>query len=209
MSPIDSFLELLLAPVGARVLNPWTQVDVGTDVHDNAAAERLQRLRAHLNVKAKLLLVGEAPGYQGCHVSGIAFTSERLLLAGSIPRVEVWQRLSTRALPWSEPSATTVWGTLHELAIAEHTLLWNAFPWHPHNEGQLQTNRTPTPAERRLGVPVLQALLRAQPKARVLAVGRTAAASLQEMGLEVPALRHPSMGGAAQFRAQLRETVSR
>jgi hypothetical protein len=207
MSPIESFLELLRAPVGARVFNPWTQVDVGTDVHDNAAAERLQRLRAHLNVKARLLLVGEAPGYQGCHVSGIAFTSERLLLAGSIPRVEVWQRLSTRALPWSEPSATTVWGTLHELAIAEHTLLWNAFPWHPHNEGQLQTNRTPTPAERRLGVPVLQALLRAQPKARVLAVGRTAAASLQEMGLEVPTLRHPSMGGAAQFRAQLRETV--
>ena len=207
MSPIESFLELLRAPVGARVFNPWTQVDVGTDVHDNAAAERLQRLRAHMNVKARLLLVGEAPGYQGCHVSGIAFTSERLLLAGSIPRLEVWQRLSTRTLPWSEPSATTVWGTLHELGIAEHTLLWNAFPWHPHNEGQLQTNRTPTLAERRLGMPVLQALLRAQPKARVLAVGRTAAASLQEMGLKVPTLRHPSMGGAAQFRAQLREAM--
>jgi len=27
------------------------------------------------------------------------------------------------------------------------------------------------------------------------------------MGLEVPTLRHPSMGGAAQFRAQLREAM--
>ena len=207
MNQTEAFFQLLRAPVGERVFNQWTQVDAGTDVHDNAAADRVLRLRAHLNVSARLLLIGEAPGYQGCHVSGVAFTSERLLLAGSIPRIEVWQRLSTRALPWSEPSATTVWGTLHELGIAEHTLLWNAFPWHPHQADQLQTNRTPTPAERRQGVPVLQALLRAQPQARVLAVGKTAAASLQEMGIEATALRHPSMGGAAQFRAQLRAAV--
>lgn len=209
MSPIDDFLQLLLAPVGERVFNPWTQVDDGTDALPDAPVQRLQRLRAHLDVRARWLLVGEAPGYQGCHVSGIAFTSERLLLAGAIPRVSVWQRLSTRSLPWSEPSATTVWGALHELAIADDTLLWNAFPWHPHGQGNLQSNRAPTPAERVQGLPVLQALLRAQPQARVLAVGRTAAASLQDMGLDVPALRHPSMGGAAQFRAQLREAVSR
>lgn len=209
MSPIDDFLQLLLAPVGERVFNPWTQVDTGTDALPDAPVQRLQRLRAHLDVRAGWLLVGEAPGYQGCHVSGIAFTSERLLLAGAIPRVSVWQRLSTRSLPWSEPSATTVWGALHELAIADDTLLWNAFPWHPHGPGNLQSNRAPTPAERLQGLPVLQALIRAQPQARVLAVGRTAAASLQDMGLDVPALRHPSMGGAAQFRAQLREAVSR
>lgn len=209
MSPIDDFLQLLLAPVGERVFNPWTQVDAGTDALPDAPVQRLQRLRAHLDVRARWLLVGEAPGYQGCHVSGIAFTSERLLLAGAIPRVSVWQRLSTRSLPWSEPSATTVWGALHELGIADDTLLWNAFPWHPHGPGNLQSNRAPTPAERVQGLPVLQALIRAQPQARVLAVGRTAAASLQDMGLDVPALRHPSMGGAAQFRAQLREAVSR
>lgn len=209
MSPIDDFLQLLLAPVGERVFNPWTQVDDGTDALPDAPVQRLQRLRAHLDVRARWLLVGEAPGYQGCHVSGIAFTSERLLLAGAIPRVSVWQRLSTRSLPWSEPSATTVWGALHELGIADDTLLWNAFPWHPHGPGNLQSNRAPTPAERVQGLPVLQALIRAQPQARVLAVGRTAAASLQDMGLDVPALRHPSMGGAAQFRAQLREAVSR
>lgn len=209
MSPIDDFLQLLLAPVGERVFNPWTQVDDGTDALPDAPVQRLQRLRAHLDVRARWLLVGEAPGYQGCHVSGIAFTSERLLLAGAIPRVSVWQRLSTRSLPWSEPSATTVWGALHELGIADDTLLWNAFPWHPHGPGNLQSNRAPTPAERVQGLPVLQALLRAQPQAQVLAVGRTAAASLQDMGLNAPTLRHPSMGGAAQFRAQLREAVSR
>ena len=54
-------------------------------------------------------------------------------------------RLSTRARPWSEPSATTVWGTLRELGVAEVTLLWNAFPWHPHKPGNLQSNRTPSP----------------------------------------------------------------
>ena len=31
-------------------------------------------------------------------------------------------RLSLRHIPWSEPSATTVWGTLHALGIAETTV---------------------------------------------------------------------------------------
>lgn len=31
--------------------------------------------------------------------------------------------LATQRLPWSEPSATTVWGILHELGLAEPTVL--------------------------------------------------------------------------------------
>lgn len=147
-------------------------------------------------------------GYQGCHVSGIPFTSERLIMAGEIPRVSSeGQRLSTRHIPWSEPSATTVWGTLTELGIAEQTALWNAFPWHPHKPGNRQSNRTPTREERMLGVPVLKALLAAFPQAAVFAVGRTAEASLREVGCEARPLRHPSMGGATLFRKQLRAAL--
>jgi uracil-DNA glycosylase len=205
---LTAFWRQLRAPAGADVFNPWIDVDDRTDLHADAPQARRQRLAAHLDTDVRLILVGEAPGYQGCHVTGIAFTSERLILAGSIPRVPGdGTRLSTRHIPWSEPSATTVWGTLYELGIAERTVLWNAYPWHPHKPDNRQSNRTPTPAERIGGVPVLQTLLDAFPRARVLAVGRTAEASMRDAGRPAQALRHPSMGGSTAFRSQLRAAL--
>ena len=204
------FWQRLLQAATPGVFNPWLDHDAGTDLHRDAPLARRARLAAHLDTDATLILVGEAPGYQGCHVTGIPFTSERLVMAGSIPRVKASEpRLSSRHIPWSEPSATTVWGALYELGVAEHAVLWNAFPWHPHKPGNLQTNRAPTPAERETGVPVLEALLAAFPRARVFAVGRTAEASLRDAGHEAEALRHPSMGGAALFRSQLRTALGR
>ena len=206
MSPpsLAPFWRALRAPVGANVFNPWTEVDEGTDACADAPQGRRQRLAAHLDTDVRLILVGEAPGYQGCHVTGIPFTSERLILAGSVPRVPGdGARLSTRHIPWSEPSATTVWGTLYELGLAERTVLWNAYPWHPHKPGNRQSNRTPTPVERARGLPVLEALLGAFPRARLFAVGRTAEASLRDASRKAEPLRHPSMGGARAFRSQL------
>lgn len=202
---LETFFERLLAPTGTGVFNPWLDRDPGTDALADAAAARLRRLRAFFNTRPRWLLLGEAAGYQGAHVSGIPFTSERLLLAGAIPRVDIQgQRLSVRPRPWSEPSATTVWGTLHTLGRAGDTLLWNAYPWHPHRPGVPQSNRTPTPLERRAGLPVLEALLAAFPAVRCFAVGRNAEASLAEVGVHATPLRHPSMGGATAFREGLR-----
>lgn len=200
---------MLAAPAGPAVFNPWRDHDPGTDVLRNAAAARIDRLRAFFTTRPRWLLLGEAAGYQGAHVSGIPFTSERLLLEGMIPRIDIdGRRLSTRARPWSEPSATTVWGTLHALDRADATILWNAYPWHPHRPGEPQSNRTPTPTERRAGVPVLEALLAAFPGVRCFAVGRNAAASLAEVGVAATPLRHPSMGGATAFRDGLRRALA-
>ena len=205
--PVE-FLRALRTTTAGDVFNPWTHVDSSTDVAKDAAAVRLARLRAHLATDATCVLIGEAAGYQGCKVSGIPFTSERLVLAGAIPRVAPPPgRLSLRGRPWSEPSATTVWKTLHELGIADRTVLWNAYPWHPHKPGTLHSNRTPTSTERRLGLRVLAAMLRLFPKARVFAVGRNAEGSLAELGVNHTALRHPSMGGARAFAEQLRAAL--
>lgn len=205
----DRFFDLLVAPVPPAVFNPWLDRDPGTDALADAPVARLARLRDFFGIQPRWLLLGEAAGYQGAHVSGIPFTSERLLLAGAVPRVDIGgQRLSTRARPWSEPSATTVWGTLHALDRAHDTLLWNAYPWHPHVPGRPQSNRTPTPLERRAGLPVLEALLTALPGVRCFAVGRNAEASLAEVGIEATPLRHPSMGGATAFREGLRRALA-
>lgn len=203
-APLNQFLRLLRKGAADQVFNPWADLDPHTDLHADASAQRLLRLEQHLSTDAHFVLIGEAAGYQGCKVSGIPFTSERLLLEGAIPRVAApMQRLSSRQRPWSEPSATTVWKTLRALGIAEKTVLWNAYPWHPHKPGTLHSNRTPTRTERLAGVSVLEALRSLFPQARMFAVGRNAEASLGELGIVAMPLRHPSMGGAKQFSEQL------
>jgi uracil-DNA glycosylase len=142
---------------------------------------RRERLRRYLDERrrASILLVGEAAGYNGARVSGIAFTSERQL-TGTGP---------------AEISATIVHRTLAELGIADDVLLWNLVPTHPHRPGVSSSNRRPTAAEIAAGLPFVERVAEGR---RVLAVGR-----LAERALAAPYLRHPSHGGASEFRATL------
>jgi uracil-DNA glycosylase len=141
-----------------------------------------ERLVAYLRdrVDARLLLVGEAPGYRGARVSGIPFTSERQL-TGDGP---------------SEATATIVQRVLHELHLDRDVLLWNVVPTHP---GTCSSNRRPNGAEVEAGLPFVSSLARGR---RVIAVGRVA-----ESALEAPYVRHPSRGGAGAFAAMLAAAV--
>jgi uracil-DNA glycosylase len=188
-------------PSGLPTLfNPWR--DHCTDDEPcNGPDAKLARLAAHLDCDPEFVLCGEAPGYLGCRHSGIAFTSERLLLHGKIPRISpMSHRLTSRALPYSEPSATIVWKALYNLGIEKRTILWNALQMHPHRPGNKQSNRTPTSAEIANGKPALQMLISAFPSAKVVAVGKKAEGLLNSMGV-VPAatVRHPANGGATAF----------
>jgi hypothetical protein len=146
---------------------------------DGEGAElRRGRLLDYLAARAgaSMLMVGEAAGYRGARVSGIPFTSERQL-TGSGP---------------AEASATVVHRVLGELGVEEHVLLWNVVPTHP---GTASSNRQPSRQEVEMGLPFARELARGR---RVIAVGR-----LAEATLGAPYVRHPSHGGAKQFREQL------
>ncbi len=142
-----------------------------------------ERLACYLEERgdAPLLLVGEAAGYRGARVSGIAFTSERQL-TGEGP---------------SEASATIVHRVLGELGLEHEVLLWNVVPTHP---GTATSNRPPTRAEIEAGLPFARELARGR---CVIAVGRVA-----EAALEAPYVRHPSRGGTAVFRESLRACLT-
>lgn len=205
--PFDRFLQGLwqASPHDPDlVFDPWSHPNKD-DATPVAWQARRERLRMHLAAPTiRLLLIGEAPGYAGARVTGVAFTSERLLQQGAIPRVPAAPgRLSSRRLPWSEPSATVMWGALYKEGLAEDTIMWNAFPWHPHRPGEPHSNRGPTPAERDRGLAHLEAFTRCAPGAVAVGVGRQAEQSLKDIGLPGRSVRHPSYGGATEFRAQL------
>lgn len=202
--------ELISGIVGSlflNVFNPWIQIDPMDG--PNASAARLTRLRAHFNCDPLLILIGEAPGYQGCHFSGVPFTNEKLILENMIPRVSAPSgRFTLRDRPWCEPSATIVWRALHELGIADRVVMWNAFAWHPHKPGEPYSNRAPTRAEIDAGLPVLRAVLDHFAGVPVVPVGRVAEVTLSALGIKTrPGIRHPANGGASKFRAGLREIV--
>ncbi len=192
-----------------HVFNPWAERDPldatgEADPSECGPDGRLARLKAHFATAPALVLLGEASGYQGCHFSGMPFTNEKLLLEGRIPRVRVTARLTTRPRPWCEPSATVVWGALQALGLAERTVLWNAFAWHPFKPGDPYSNRAPSREELEAGRDVLDGVLGSWACAKVVAVGKVAEHTLRGLGREPDAtLRHPSMGGANEFRAGL------
>jgi hypothetical protein len=213
VKPLDTILGAISAFNGENVFNPWRDSDP-LDVSDPphyAAHYRRERLFRHFNCIPRYLLVGEAPGYQGCHFSGVPFTHEALLMDGAIPRIGALSaRITSRPKPWREPSATIVWRTLHELRIADDVVMWNAFAWHPHKPGEPMSNRAPTKDEPYSGQNILQAVCDYFGGAKLIAVGRVAEKALKLLRLTADAaVRHPSMGGAAEFRDGLRHLVNR
>lgn len=157
---------------------------IGATFNQYAGSElRRRRLREHLEARAeaRFVLVGEAAGYRGARMSGVAFTSERQL-SGTGP---------------VEATATIVHRVLAELGVAEEVVLWNVAPTHPDTE---TSNRRPTRAEIAAARPFLDEIVRGR---EAIAVGRIVAAIL---GCDD--VRHPSHGGAAAFGEGLRRRLA-
>jgi uracil-DNA glycosylase len=142
---------------------------------------RRERLAAYLAARrrASLVLVGEAAGYRGARVSGLPFTSERML-SGRGP---------------AEATATIVHRVLAELGIEDEVLLWNVVPTHPHEPERPYTNRRPTREEVESSALFLEGVVRGR---RIVAVGR-----LAQQATGAPYVRHPSHGGADAFKQGL------
>ncbi len=154
-----------------------------------------------------LLLVGEAPGYNGARRTGVPFTSERLLLEGLGPLGQFGAERGFRIATddgriSNEQTATIVYRQMRELGL--FAVGWNAYPLHPHRPGDDQSNRFPRAGELALGRPLLARILALFPAVPAVAMGNVAAASLAALGADYVKLRHPAQGGAQIFAAGLR-----
>src|SRR6266480_3442032 len=223
---IDDFLRLLKKSSSGAVFNPWWEVDEQNDVGRNAPAIRRHQLRAYLQKrlgKVKLAVIGEAVGYRGGHFSGIHMTSERLILGRSkkvrMKSNDFFSDINPRrtskpekcADGFSEPTATIVWGTLLRRGLRpDHFVLWNAFPWHSFDSRRgMLSNRMPNRSERVAGLSVLKAFLELFPCHQVVALGKIAAAQLEELNVNAHCVRHPASGGAKLFRQQIAKIVNK
>lgn len=221
---IQSFIQSLKrTPKG--LFNPWYHQDKNHDAIPEAPDIRRGQLQAYLDERqnrAKYLFIAEALGYQGGHFTGIAMTSERILLGHQEEKYGVKpEHVFQNADPvrtsrpdfiekgMSEPTATIMWGALIELGIDPYdVVLWNAVPWHPYHPGKgLLSNRTPLAGEMEAGLRHLKTFIGLFDDVQVIAVGRKCEQSLSELGIRHTGVRHPANGGAPKFRSQLGELV--
>jgi hypothetical protein len=217
---VDQFLTLLKKSPTGPIFNPWWQTDSLNDIGPIAPPIRRRQLREYLSSRlgsASVAIIGEALGYRGGHFTGIAMTSERILLGGKeLPFASrdlilpgIMPRRTSKAEKcssgFSEPTATIVWSALAEAGLGRlEFVLWNAFPWHSFAPriGML-SNRMPTKLEREAGLPVLRQFLSLFSFRRVIALGKIASEQLQKLGVPADCVRHPASGGARLFRQQI------
>jgi hypothetical protein len=174
---------------------------------ENPYRNELQRrnLAMYLNYMTEnppdCLLVGEAPGHLGCALTGIPFTDEyRFTEKGQIgcnPLTYFSESniiKENRNNPNKELSATVLWTAMANNHF--YPIMWNIFPFHPHDDGRPNTNRTPTPTEIAAYRHFVTDLLKMFPSIkRVYAVGRKASNGLKIGGYSLRYIRHPSHGG--------------
>ena len=182
---IDSFIKKLSEYKSSDTVNNMYYGD------SKNAIERRNRLKNYLSsIKNPMyIFVGEAPGYKGCARTGVPFTSDD---------GEMSARVMNEAFKKELPSITP--------------LMWNAFPFHPHEKGDLNTNRKPTTKELIIGQEFLRDLLIIFPSVKYFfAVGRTSEKLLKETvdPRQVEYIRHPAHGGKKECQLGIKTAIMR
>lgn len=193
MDDISKFVQNLKAREGSdSVFNPYLDDNIAKNLE-----LYFRLMKSHGNVDT--LLVGEAPGYLGCKLTGIPFTSGDAVMNIEHPFLcELKSKIRIDCVS-AEATATVVWEFLS--TQSKLPLFWNSFPFHPHPVGNPDGNRAPTNEEVTEGVEYLQAIYEIFTPAKVLGLGRKGeqCAKLAFPEKTITYIRHPGRGGKAEF----------
>lgn len=200
MTP-NTFVRALAAIRLPNVFNPYADT---CEVYDQADAPAVRRrnLRTLLTAAERLgidtIWMGRDLGYRGGRRTGLALTDERHLPAMSKIYPGTESSKTTVGPEVAERTAAEIWAVL--ALLDKPPLLWNVFPFHPHDEGDAFTNRKFTSKELREVDDLNAALVSWLGIRRIVSIGQDAATYAAKFGVEVESVRHPSYGGVTDFR---------
>jgi len=173
---------------------------------DDAASIRQENLRAYLAAyddEPPLFLLAEAPGPWGCRFSGVPITAEAQLVDPDFPIDGA--PTSREQEPHTEYSAGIFWRVLQP--VFPHFFVWNSVPLHPHDPGEPLSIRNPRRSEVRTWERLTSELLDLLQPERIVGIGRKAERAVEEIGVDVTYVRHPSQGGATKFTHGIADIV--
>jgi hypothetical protein len=187
-----------------HVFNPYAEC---CEIHDRTDAARRRKrnlesiLEAALKSKVDTIWVARDLGYRGGRRTGVPMTDEvHLSLVGQLfGGIEL--KRATCGPVVAERTAAVVWKVLSH--IGRPVVLWNVFPFHPHEPDDPLSNRCHTAAERELTLPLLEGLIAMFQPRRLVAIGRDAQLALCDFNIPLTKVRHPSYGGQGEFVASL------
>jgi hypothetical protein len=196
-----SFVAALAQVQLDGVFNPYRDQ---CDMHDlaDAAATRRKNLRDYLAAVETLgtdtIWMGRDLGYRGGRRTGLALTDEARLSVFTRYYPGASPCKATKGPALAERTATEIWGVLSRLK--RPPLLWNVFPFHPHEPNDQMTNRRFAARELAEVSDLNQTLIKWLAIKRIICIGQDATAYAASFGVKVECVRHPSYGGITEFR---------
>lgn len=196
----EGFISTLQSLRFENAFNPYVEACEDCDRKDaaNIRVHNLELiLEAALRNGVDSIWIARDLGYRGGRRTGLALTDEvHLTNHADLFNTQPLAR-ATKGAAVAERTASIVWQMLD--LINRPIFLWNVFPLHPHEPDDPMSNRCHTKQERIACQPVLLWLLHALQPRRIVAIGRDAQKSLEDMGVAAECVRHPSYGGQTEF----------
>lgn len=197
---MEGFVATLQSLRFQNAFNPYVE---SCEDYDRKDAAKIRVRNLEVILEAALLngvdsiWIARDLGYRGGRRTGLALTDEmHLTNHADLFNTQPLMR-ATKGTAVAERTASIVWQMLD--LINRPIFLWNVFPLHPHEPDDPMSNRCHTKQERLACQPVLLWLLQTLKPRRVVAIGRDAQKSLEDMGVFAECVRHPSYGGQTEF----------